>query len=89
MIAIREEIAEVAQGRLDRTDNPLKRAPHTADLLFAPWDRPYDRRRAFFPLPWVEADKFWPPVGRVDNVHGDRHLRIELPWPEDLARAAE
>jgi glycine dehydrogenase len=89
MIAIHEEIRAVAEGELDRGNNPLKRAPHTADLLFAPWDRPYDRRRAFFPLPWVEQDKFWPPVGRIDNAYGDRHLRFELPWPEEFARAAE
>ncbi|GBD44431.1 Glycine dehydrogenase (decarboxylating) [bacterium HR40] len=89
MIRIREEIREIEQGRADPHDNPLKHAPHVVDLLFEPWQRPYDRRRAFFPAPFVEEDKFWPPVGRVDNVHGDRHLRTTLPWPEELRHAAE
>ena len=75
MIAIRAEIAAIAGGALDREDNPLKRAPHTARAVTADdWDRGYGRRQAVFPAPWVEAAKFWPPVGRIDNAWGDRHL---------------
>jgi glycine dehydrogenase len=89
MIAIREEIRAVEQGRADRENNPLKRAPHTADLLTREWDRPYDRAQAFFPLPWVVADKYWPPVGRVDNAYGDRHLVCTCPPVADYADAAD
>jgi glycine dehydrogenase len=89
MIAIRGEIAEVERGEADRRDNLLKRAPHTADLLLGGWDRPYPKERAFFPAPWVREDKFWPPVGRVDNAHGDRNLVCACPPLEDYARAAE
>ncbi len=75
MIAIREEIAAIEDGRADRENNVLKRAPHTArDLAADSWDRPYSRRQAVFPAPWVEERKFWPPVGRIDNAWGDRHL---------------
>ena len=75
MIAIREEIRAVEEGRLDREDNPLKRAPHTARAIADDaWDRPYSRQQAALPLPWVAERKFWPPVARVDNVYGDRNL---------------
>ncbi len=75
MIAIHGEIMEVASGAADRKDNLLKRAPHTAEVLCAEvWDRPYSRERAAFPLRWVRENKFWPAVGRIDNVHGDRRL---------------
>ena len=89
MIAIAEEIAEVRAGRVEAADSVLRHAPHTADLLFEDWRRPYDRRRAFFPRPWVAADKYWPPVGRVDNVYGDRHLRVTLPEEMPQGVAAE
>jgi glycine dehydrogenase len=89
MIAIRDEIREIERGDADRQDNPLKRAPHTADLLLADWTRPYSREAAFFPLPWVKDDKYWPPVGRVDNVYGDRHLVCTCPPIEDYQQAAE
>jgi glycine dehydrogenase len=74
MIAIREEIRAVADGRIDRANNPLKNAPHTAHVVTASaWDRPYPREQAAFPAPWLRQHKFWPPVGRVDNVYGDRN----------------
>ncbi len=79
MIRIREEVRQVEEGRMEAGESVLRRAPHTADMLMDGWDRPYGRREAFFPCPWVEADKYWPPVGRVDNVHGDRHLVLTLP----------
>ncbi len=89
MIAIAEEIAEVRAGRMEAADSVLRHAPHTADLLMEDWTRPYDRRRAFFPRPWVAEDKYWPPVGRVDNVYGDRHLRASLPEEMPQGVAAE
>ena len=55
-------------------DNPLCNAPHTMDALSGEWPHPYSRKQACFPLPWLEQRKFWPSVGRVDNVYGDRHL---------------
>ena len=73
MIAIRTEIAAVAAG--NRTDNVLKNAPHTAaDITADTWSHPYTREQAAYPLPWVRAAKYWPPVNRVDNVYGDRNL---------------
>jgi glycine dehydrogenase len=75
MIAIRREIAAIADGTLDRADNPLKHAPHTAREVTADaWPHAYSRAQAAFPLPWVAAAKYWPPVKRVDNVYGDRNL---------------
>lgn len=75
MIAIRREIDAVAAGTLDATDNPLHNAPHTAaELMVESWTHPYSREQAAYPSAWVRANKYWPPVKRVDNVYGDRHL---------------
>ncbi len=75
MIAIRDEIRAVEEGRADRDDNPLKHAPHTAASVCADrWEHAYGREQAAYPVPALRADKYWPPVGRVDNVYGDRHL---------------
>ena len=75
MIAIREEIRLVENGVWPKDDNPLKHAPHTADDVVASgWSRPYPREQAAFPVPALVLRKYWPPVGRVDNVHGDRNL---------------
>ena len=75
MIAIRAEIAAVEAGELDRSDNPLKRAPHPAAAVADDdWDRPYTRRQAAWPGGGEPGPKYWPPVSRVDNVHGDRNL---------------
>jgi glycine dehydrogenase len=80
LIAIREEIRAVEEGRIDKNDNPLKQAPHTADDLAADdWKRPYGREQAVFPAPWVRERKFWPYVGRVDNAWGDRNLFCSCP----------
>jgi glycine dehydrogenase len=84
LIAIRREIADVEAGRIDRLDNPLKNAPHTAEaLLDAGWRRPYDREQAAYPAPWTREHKFWPSVGRIDSVYGDRHLVCACPPMED------
>jgi|TARA_B100001142_G_scaffold306884_1_gene337026 glycine dehydrogenase len=75
MIAIREEIRDIENGAMDRENNPLKHAPHTASVVMGDeWDRPYSRETAAFPAPWVRASKFWPTNSRVDNVYGDRNL---------------
>jgi glycine dehydrogenase len=89
MIAIRQEIAEVEEGRADRVNNVLKHAPHTHQLLMADWTRPYSKEKAFFPLSFINADKYWPPVGRVDNVYGDRNLVCTCPPMEAYREAAE
>lgn len=75
LIAIKGEIEEVAEGKADPKNNVLKHAPHTAAVVTADnWDRPYSRAKAAYPAPWCRENKFWPSVGRVDNVHGDRVL---------------
>ncbi len=75
MVAIRAEIARVESGEWPQDNNPLKHAPHTAaSLLGATWDRPYPRELGAFPLKQRQHGKYWPPVGRIDNVHGDRNL---------------
>jgi glycine dehydrogenase len=80
MIAIREEIAEIEQGSAPREGNLLKNAPHTAAALLATeWPHPYPRDRAAYPLPYVRNAKFWPPVGRLNNVLGDRKLFCSCP----------
>jgi glycine dehydrogenase len=90
MIAIAGEIADIAAGRLDRADNPLKHAPHTArELAAAVWPHAYSRELAAFPLPFVAEAKFWPAVKRVDNVYGDRNLVCTCAPLESFAAAAE
>ena len=90
MIAIRGEIAAIAAGRLDRADNPLKNAPHTAARVTADdWTHPYSRKQAAFPLPFVAAAKYWPPVARVDNAYGDRNLVCTCAPLAEYAEAAE
>jgi len=75
MIAIHAEMTAVEQGRIDKLDNPLKNAPHTAQSVTASeWAHPYPREQAAYPAPWLKEHKFWPSVGRVDNVWGDRNL---------------
>jgi glycine dehydrogenase len=80
MIAIREEIRAVERGELDRDDNPLRNAPHTARMcLTEDWAHDYTRERAAYPLPSLHASKYWVPVARVDDVHGDRNLVCSCP----------
>jgi glycine dehydrogenase len=75
MIQIREEIRAIEDGRLDREDNPLKHAPHTATQVSASeWTHAYPRELAAFPLPSLRQQKYWPPVARVDNVYGDKNV---------------
>jgi glycine dehydrogenase len=80
MIAIRKEISAIEEGRVDPQDNLLKNAPHTVEaLLTAEWRHAYSREEAAFPLPWIRERKFWPSVGRIDNVYGDRNLVCTQP----------
>jgi glycine dehydrogenase len=75
MLAIHAEITAIESGKADKQNNPLKNAPHTADMLAADnWARPYSRAQAAFPAKWLNEHKFWPYVGRIDNVYGDRNL---------------
>ena len=76
----------IEAGKSDRTRNPLKLAPHPAtDVLSDSWDRPYSREQAAFPVPWTRTSKYWPPVSRIDAVHGDRNLICSCPSVSDLA----
>ncbi|HEY5691884.1 MAG TPA: aminomethyl-transferring glycine dehydrogenase [Cyclobacteriaceae bacterium] len=75
LIEIRNEVREVEEGKADKENNVLTRAPHTAAVITADqWDRPYSRQQAAYPLPFVKDAKFWPSVSRIDNAYGDRNL---------------
>ena len=89
MLSIRDEIAAIEKGEIDAENNPLKHAPHTVNALIGDWDRPYSREQGCFPPGAFRVDKYWPPVGRVDNVYGDRHLVCICPPLEDYMEAAE
>ncbi len=89
MLAIREEIRQIEAGEIDAENNPLKRAPHTVEDLVGEWDRPYSREAGCYPAGAFRVDKYWPPVNRVDNVYGDRHLVCTCPPLEEYLEAAE
>ncbi|MDT7933794.1 MAG: aminomethyl-transferring glycine dehydrogenase [Sphingomonadaceae bacterium] len=89
MIQIRHEIADIEAGRIAAADSPLRLAPHTTADLLGDWDRNYDRRTGCLPDGRDPRDKYWPPVGRVDNVYGDRNLVCSCPPMEAYAQAAE
>jgi len=80
LIEIRSEIREIAEGKADPEDNVLKNAPHTAEEATSDlWKHPYPRYKAVYPLPYIRETKFWPPVARIDNPYGDRHLMCSCP----------
>ncbi|MBY0261134.1 MAG: glycine dehydrogenase (aminomethyl-transferring), partial [Phycisphaerales bacterium] len=80
MIQIRAEIREIEDGRLPKDNNPLKHAPHTSHVVCSDeWNRPYSRKQAAYPLPYLTGHKFWPSVGRIDNAYGDRNLVCACP----------
>ncbi len=85
MIAIRAEIDRVGAGEWAPEDSPLRHAPHTARALTGAWDRVYDRALGFFPM-GPDPDKYWPPVARIDQAYGDRHLVCTCPPPEAFAQ---
>ena len=89
MIQIRDEIRAIEDGRLDREDNPLKHAPHTANVIGASeWTHAYPRELAAFPLASLRLQKYWPPVARVDNVYGDKNIMCAC-IPVDAYKEAE
>ncbi|MGB1091849.1 MAG: aminomethyl-transferring glycine dehydrogenase, partial [Oceanobacter sp.] len=83
MIAIKHEINAVHTGELDSDNNPLTNAPHTAEVIAGDWDRPYSRQQAVYPVKNLGAHKFWPSVGRIDDVYGDRNLICSCPAIEN------
>ncbi len=89
LLAIREEIKAVENAEISAEDSPLRHAPHTVEDLIADWDRKYPREQGCFPPGAFRVDKYWPPVGRVDNVYGDRNLICTCPPLESYAEAAE
>ena len=89
MISIHGEMQAVVNGESDKASNPLKHAPHTAKVVCGDtWDRPYSRETAAFPSAAVRAGKFWPSVGRVYNVYGDRNLVCSCIGMDAYAEAA-
>ena len=88
MILIHEEIMAIRNGKADREDNALKHAPHAADVLLSDnWNHSYSRKQAAYPASWLQDFKYWPPVSRVDNVYGDRHLVCTCPDVETLSES--
>jgi glycine dehydrogenase len=79
----------VERGEISAEDSPLRHAPHTVNDLVAEWDRNYSREQGCFPPGAFRVDKYWPPVGRVDNVWGDRNLTCICPPVESYMEAAE
>jgi glycine dehydrogenase len=89
MLSIRDEIRLIEEGKYPRENNPLCNAPHTVQDLVGDWERPYSREQGCFPPGSFRVDKYWPPVNRIDNVHGDRHLICTCPPMSEYAEAAE
>ena len=89
LLAIRAEIRSVEAGEISSQDSPLRHAPHTVEDLVADWTRAYPREQGCFPPGAFRVDKYWPPIGRVDNVFGDRNLICTCPPLESYMQAAE
>lgn len=89
MLSIRAEMDAIEKGEMPKDNNPLKHAPHTVNDLVAQWDRPYSREQGCFPPGAFRVDKYWPPVGRVDNAFGDRNLVCQCPPVESYVEASE
>jgi glycine dehydrogenase len=84
MLSIREEIEEVISGKVKPEDSVLKGAPHTIEVVASEkWDKKYSREKAAFPVQGLRKTKFWPAVGRIDNVFGDRNVICQCPPVED------
>ena len=89
LISIKKEIDKVDNGSFDKKDNPLKNAPHThLELSADEWKHLYKREEAAFPNEYLKVNKFWPPVGRVDNVFGDRNLVCSCPSLQEYKEEA-
>jgi glycine dehydrogenase len=91
MVEIRKEIGEIESGKADKINNVLKNAPHTASLALSdPWELPYSRKKAVFPRAFVEQNKFWPSVRRIDSAYGDRNLMCScIPLEEYMQKEEE
>ncbi len=90
MLSIREEIALIESGAMDKEHNPLKNAPHSSQLIdMDEWAYPYTRQTAFFPVAGLKQNKYWPPVGRIDNIYGDKNLNCSCPPMEDYMDEGE
>jgi len=89
MIDIYGEIKAIENNEIDPENNPLKNAPHTIEDLLSEWDRPYSREQACYPAGTTRVDKYWPAVGRIDNVFGDRNLICTCPPLTEYLEAAE
>ena len=90
LLSIRKEIEEIAEGKAALADNVMKNAPHTAAVITADeWTHTYSRQKAAYPLNWIQARKFWPTVGRVNNSHGDRNLICTCPPLESYETKVE
>jgi len=89
MLSIRGEIRLIEEGKYPKDNNPLCNAPHTVQDLVGDWERPYSREQGCFPPGSFRVDKYWPPVNRIDNVHGDRNLICTCPPMSEYAEAAE
>jgi glycine dehydrogenase len=84
MIAIRKEMQDIEDGKLEKMDNPLKNAPHTALIVTSDtWNHKYSREQAAFPVPSLKINKFWPSVGRINNTYGDRNIFCTCPPMEE------
>ena len=83
------EIKAIENNEIDPENNPLKNAPHTIEDLISEWDRPYSREQACYPAGTNRVDKYWPAVGRIDNVFGDRNLICTCPPLTEYLEAAE
>ncbi|MEE9446888.1 MAG: aminomethyl-transferring glycine dehydrogenase [Arenicellales bacterium] len=87
MVSIRKEIAAIEAGEMDKDNNPLKNAPHSNQLIdYDEWPFPYTRAQAFFPEAGSKFNKYWPPVGRIDNIYGDKNLHCSCPAIESYAQ---
>ncbi len=87
LISIHQEIKAVADGSVDKLNNALVNAPHSADLLCTDkWNRPYSREQAAYPKSWLKEHKYWPPVSRVDNVYGDKNFICSCPSIEEYSQ---
>ena len=89
LIKIKEEIDQIKSGKFDKVDNPIKNAPHTdAELASDQWTHKYTRQEAAYPAKFLQANKFWPPVARVDNVYGDKNIFCTCPSMDEFKEDA-
>ena len=89
LIKIKTEIDEIKSGKFDKTDNPIKNAPHTdLELASDEWNHKYSREEAAYPSKFLRSNKFWPPVARVDNVYGDKNLFCSCPSMDEFKEDA-